>query len=91
MRAAWTAGRPLWHDAVASLGVRPTFGGGDRLLEIHVFDQDVDLYDRRVCCAFVERLRAEHSFATVEDLKAQMDRDGAAARAALAAAPPAPA
>jgi riboflavin kinase/FMN adenylyltransferase len=91
VRAAWTAGRPVWHDAVASLGVRPTFGGGDRLLEIHVFDQDVDLYDRRVCCAFVERLRAEQSFATVEDLKAQMDRDGAAARAALAAAPPAPA
>jgi riboflavin kinase/FMN adenylyltransferase len=88
VRTAWASGRPVWHDAVASLGVRPTFGGGERLLEIHVFDQEVDLYGRRVCCAFVERLRGEERFASVEALKAQMDRDGAAARAALAAAQP---
>ena len=66
--------------------MRPTFGGGDRLLEIHVFDRDLDLYGRRVCCAFVERLRAEETFATVAELKAQMEWDSAAARAALAAA-----
>jgi riboflavin kinase/FMN adenylyltransferase len=88
VHAAWNTGRPAWHDAVASLGVRPTFGGGERLLEIHAFDHRVDLYGRRVCCAFVERLRAEERFATVGDLKAQMDRDGAAARAALATASP---
>ena len=44
----------------------------------------VDLYGRRLCCAFIERLRAETTFATVEDLKAQMHHDSAAARAALA-------
>jgi riboflavin kinase/FMN adenylyltransferase len=88
VRAAWDTDRPTWHDAVASLGVRPTFGGGERLLEIHVFDRDLDLYGRRVWCAFVERLRAEERFATIEDLKAQMARDGIAARAALTAARP---
>ena len=88
VRATWDAREPVWHDAVASLGVRPTFGGRDRLLEIHLFERDVDLYGRRLCCAFVERLRAEQTFATVEDLKAQMDQDSAAARAALAAAEP---
>jgi riboflavin kinase/FMN adenylyltransferase len=76
----------VWRDAVASLGVRPTFGGGDRLLEIHLFEQEVDLYGRRLCCAFIERLRAEERFATVEALRAQIDRDCAAARVALAAA-----
>jgi riboflavin kinase / FMN adenylyltransferase len=55
------------------------------LLEIHLFGRDVDLYGRRLCCAFVERLRAEETFATVEALKAQMSKDSAAARAALAA------
>ena len=74
VRATWGTGKPVWHDAVASLGVRPTFGGGDRLLEIHLFEHEVD------------RLRAETTFATVEDLKAQMNHDSAAARAALAAA-----
>jgi riboflavin kinase/FMN adenylyltransferase len=88
VRAAWDLHQPVWHDAVASLGVRPTFGGGERLLEIHVFDQDVDLYGRRLCCAFVERLRAEETFATAAELKAQMARDDAVARAALAGARP---
>jgi riboflavin kinase / FMN adenylyltransferase len=88
VRAAWDTDEPVWHDAVASLGVRPTFGGGERLLEIHVFDRDIDLYGRRLCCAFVERLRAEETFAAVAELEAQMERDGAAARAALAAAQP---
>ncbi len=87
VRATWRdADNPVWQDAVASLGVRPTFGGGDRLLEIHLFEREIDLYGRRLCCAFIERLRAEAHFAASEELKAQMDRDCAAARAALAAA-----
>jgi riboflavin kinase / FMN adenylyltransferase len=86
VRATWDRREPVWHDAVASLGVRPTFGGGDRLLEIHLFEREVDLYGRRLCCAFVERLRAEKTFASVEELKVQMHQDSAAARAALAAA-----
>ena len=86
VRAAWQGvDGAVWHDAVASLGVRPTFGAGERLLEVHLFDQEVALYGRRLCCAFIERLRAEARFATIEDLKAQMERDCAAARAALAA------
>jgi riboflavin kinase/FMN adenylyltransferase len=89
VRAAWPgAGGPAWHDVVVSLGVRPTFGGGDRRLEVHVFDRDVDLYGCRLCCAFIERLRGEETFATVDDLKARMAEDCAAARAALAAARP---
>ena len=54
-------------------------GAATGCLEIHLFDQEVDLYGRRLCCAFIERLRAEAAFATIDDLKAQMDRDCAAA------------
>ena len=89
VRAGWQGGgRAHWHDAVASLGFRPTFGGRDLRLEVHLFDREIDLYGRRLCCGFVERLRGEETFATVEALKVQMDRDSAAARAALAAARP---
>ena len=81
VRAGWReGGRAQWHDAVASLGVRPTFGGRDLRLEVHLFDREVDLYGQRLCCAFVERLRPEATFETVEALKAQMDRDCVAAR-----------
>jgi riboflavin kinase/FMN adenylyltransferase len=87
VRASWQGGeRAAWHDAVASLGVRPMFQGRDRRLEVHLFDQEVDLYGRRLCCAFIARLRPEACFASVEDLKAQIAEDCAAARAALATA-----
>ncbi|HEX3210426.1 MAG TPA: bifunctional riboflavin kinase/FAD synthetase [Geminicoccaceae bacterium] len=74
-----------WLNAVASLGFRPTFGGRDLRLEVHLFDREVDLYGRRLCCAFVERLRAEAIFESIEALKAQMAEDCRQAQAALAA------
>jgi riboflavin kinase/FMN adenylyltransferase len=89
VRAGWREGPGIhWQDAVASLGYRPTFGAGDLLLEVHLFDREVDLYGRRLCCGFVERLRGEQTFASVAALKAQMDRDSAAARGILAALRP---
>lgn len=89
VRVAWEQPEaPLWQDAVASLGWRPTFGGSDFLLEVHVFDQDVDLYGRRLCCRFFERLRGEKTFATVEELQLQMEQDCAQARALLASRAP---
>lgn len=87
VRAAWErAPQPLWRDAVASLGVRPTFGGTDLLLEVHLLDRAAELYGERLCCAFIERLRDEQAFASVEELKAQMAADCARARDVLASA-----
>jgi FAD synthase len=89
VRASWMrSGAPDWQDGVASLGVRPTFEGDDLRLEVHLFDQEIDLYGKRLCCAFVERLRGEERFATVEALKVQMDRDSTQARALLASSRP---
>ena len=75
-----------WLDAVASLGVRPMFDGQDLRLEVHLFDREIDLYGRRLCCAFIERLRAEASFESIEALKAQMAEDCSLARSVLLAA-----
>ena len=71
--------------AVASLGTNPTFVDAGRLvLEVHVLDWSGDLYDRRVRTTFVARLRDELKFDSVEALVAQIQRDIAGARAALA-------
>jgi riboflavin kinase/FMN adenylyltransferase len=71
--------------AVASLGTNPTFVDTGRLvLEVHVLDWSGDLYDRRVRTTFVARLRDEQKFDSVEALVAQIQRDIADARAALA-------
>jgi riboflavin kinase/FMN adenylyltransferase len=55
------------------------------LLEAYVLDYDGDLYGQHVQVRFVERLRGEVRFDSVEELVAQMQRDVEATRAVLAA------
>ncbi len=71
------------RPAVANLGQRPTFGGGQTVLEVHVLDFAGDLYGREVRVEFVERLRAERAFAGREDLLAQIGADAQEARRIL--------
>ena len=70
-------------DGVASVGTRPTIGGGTALLEVLIFDFDRDIYGRYITVHFVKRLREERHFPNLELLKRQMHVDVAAARAAL--------
>lgn len=70
-------------DGVASVGTRPTIGGGKPLLEVLIFDFDRDIYNRYITVHFVKRLRDERRFADLDALRAQMRIDVAAARAAL--------
>ncbi len=71
--------------AVASLGTRPMINGTEPLLEVHLFDFRGDLYGTELEVEFVARLRDEQRFESLETLVAQMHRDAAAARTALAA------
>ncbi len=71
-------------DGVANIGTNPTFGAGPRTFEVHLFDFDDDLYGERLTVSFVERLRGEIAFASVEELVAQIRRDADEARALLA-------
>ncbi len=74
---------------VASLGVRPTIdGGGEPLLEAHLFDFDGDLYGRRIEVEFVQKLRDEEKFDDLAAMVQQIDRDAAQARAILAMCDP---
>jgi len=70
---------------VVNIGVRPTVkaAGGERLLELHLFDFDEDLYGRDVEVIFRKFLRPEKKFDTVDALKAQIACDVAQARKVL--------
>ena len=70
-------------DGVASVGTRPTIGGGTALLEVLIFDFDRDIYGQYITVQFVQRLREERHFDDLEALQRQMHVDVAAARAAL--------
>ncbi|MDR2894390.1 MAG: riboflavin kinase [Alistipes sp.] len=64
------------HDAIANLGVKPTFGeGGPRMLELHLFDFEGDLYGRTVTARLLKFVRPERKFATPEALRAQIEKD----------------
>ena len=73
------------HDAVASVGSRPTFAGTKPILEVHLFDFDKDIYGKYIHVDFIAWLREQEKFDLVEDLVAQMDVDADNARFALAA------
>lgn len=75
------------HLGVASIGVRPTFGGGTPNLEVHLLDFDGDLYGAALSVALVGFQRPERAFDSVEALVAQMQADIAEARSRLARAP----
>ncbi len=73
-------------DGVASIGTRPTFGGGRPLLEVHLFDFNDNIYGRIIEVEFVKRLRQELKFDDADALIAQMDIDSDQARSVLAQA-----
>jgi riboflavin kinase/FMN adenylyltransferase len=64
-------------------GPRPVFGESARSLEVHVFERDLSLYGERVKVCWIERLRDVRAYPSVQELKRQLDKDFAAAQAAL--------
>ena len=74
-----------WRGGAANVGSRPTFGGQDVGVEVHILDWSGDLYGQRVRVEFLERLRPEQRFGSVPELAAQIGRDVEAARAVVAA------
>lgn len=71
-------------DGVASVGSRPTIGGGKTLLEVHLFDFDREIYGEYITVHFVARLRDERKFPDLPSMQAQMHMDVREAQAALA-------
>lgn len=80
-------GHTAWRDAVANFGNRPTFGGSDLRLEVHIFDYAGDLYGRHLRVALIEHLRPEQKFPGLDALKAQIAADAARAREVLKGVP----
>ncbi len=85
--AVWVrfAGDDTWRGGAMSVGVRPTFGGQVRTLEVFLLDWSGDLYDRDVEVEFVDWLRPELKFDSREALVAAIGDDVVQTRLRLAA------
>jgi riboflavin kinase / FMN adenylyltransferase len=77
---AWHRGKEF--GGVVNIGIRPTLEQtkGERILEIHLFDFDQDIYGDEVEVSFLEYLRPEKKFDSLTLLKEQIGRDASVAR-----------
>ncbi|ALM08160.1 riboflavin biosynthesis protein RibF [Sediminicola sp. YIK13] len=67
------AGRTVY--GMMNIGYNPTVSGTEKSIEIHFFDFENDLYDKKLQIDVLERIRDEHKFDTLEELKAQLQID----------------
>jgi len=72
------------HAGVMNIGVRPTFAGRRRMIEVHLLDFTGDLYRRWLVVHLIERLRGEKAFPGPDALRAAIAADVARARDVLA-------
>ena len=63
------------YTAMSNVGVRPSVDGRTRLLETHIFGYSGDLYGRRLRVRLAEKIRDERKFASIDDLKSQLESD----------------
>ncbi|MBM4139802.1 MAG: bifunctional riboflavin kinase/FAD synthetase [Nitrospira sp.] len=71
------------YDSVSYIGTRPTFDAGKRVLEVHLLDQDQDLYGQSITVEFVQPLRDDIQFIDANALSRQIALDVKSARTLL--------
>ena len=71
------------YPGLANVGYKPTFDGGDRIIETHLLDFERDLYGQEIKIRFVDRLREEKKFSSSEELVKQIEKDIALARSSI--------
>jgi riboflavin kinase / FMN adenylyltransferase len=60
---------------VANYGVRPTFGKSSPILEVNLFKNNRNLYNKTLNVSFVKFIRNEKKFSSILELKKQIQKD----------------
>lgn len=63
------------HNSVTYIGLRPTFNGTEKVIEVHVHDFDADLYGKEVEVYFYEFQRADRKFSDTSQLIEMITKD----------------
>ena len=63
------------YNGITNIGYRPTFGKKDLLIESHLFDFNEFIYGANIRIEFIERIRSEKKFDTVEELIENIKKD----------------
>lgn len=71
------------YNGVCNIGTRPTVDGSIRKIEVHIFDFNASIYNQQLQLFFVDKLRNEQKFDSLDALKAQIVSDVAVAKQLL--------
>lgn len=63
------------YFGAAYVGTRPTIGGTEPLLEVHIFDLQKEIYGAQLKVCFLKKVRSDEKFDSIDTLKVQMERD----------------
>ncbi len=63
------------YKGMTNIGVRPTFDLTEQTIETHIFNFNSDIYDQTVNISFIEKIRDEIKFESIELLKQQLNSD----------------
>jgi riboflavin kinase/FMN adenylyltransferase len=65
-----------WRRSITNVGIRPTFDDDQNpSIESYIFDFDADLYGDVLRVRFLHRIRDERKFASIDELRAQIECD----------------
>ena len=62
-------------EGITNIGFRPTFGKKDLLIESHIFDFNQSIYNQEITIEFINRIRSEKKFDSVEKLIENINKD----------------
>jgi riboflavin kinase/FMN adenylyltransferase len=68
-------GEEKWRSAIVNIGVRPTFGDGLPVCEVHIPNFSGDLYGKLLRVRLLKFIRPEQKFSGIDELKAQIAKD----------------
>lgn len=60
---------------MVNIGVRPTFGQEEHSIEVFIHDFSSNIYEKEIRVNFVDRIRDEKKFPSIDDLKKQIESD----------------
>ncbi len=71
------------YSGMLNIGHRPTVGGDHKTIEVHIFDFDEDIYNSEISLEFIDHVRKEVKFESIDALKSQLRKDEKAVREIL--------
>lgn len=63
------------YSSISNIGYKPTFNGKQKVLETHLFDTNINLYDKEIMVKFVRFIRDEQKFDSIINLKKRIQED----------------